>query len=48
MLTRVVDEAAMDHAARGLRFAGIEATEPRYYPEHDEATTRRSSPTRTA
>ena len=31
---RVVDEAAVDRAARELREAGIEATEPRYYPEY--------------
>lgn len=31
---RVVDEAAVDRAARGLREAGVEATEPRYYPEY--------------
>lgn len=32
---RVADEAAVDRAARGLRQADIEATEPRYYPEYD-------------
>lgn len=32
---RVVDEAAVDRAAEGLRAAGIDATEPRYYPEYD-------------
>ena len=31
---RVVDEAAVDRAARELREAGVEATEPRYYPEY--------------
>ena len=31
---RVVDEAAVDRTARELREAGIEATEPRYYPEY--------------
>jgi glyoxylase I family protein len=31
---RVVDEAAVDRTAQGLRDAGIEATEPRYYPEY--------------
>ena len=31
---RVVDEAAVDRAAGELRKAGIEATEPRYYPEY--------------
>jgi hypothetical protein len=30
----VVDEAAVDRAARELREAGVEATEPRYYPEY--------------
>jgi glyoxylase I family protein len=29
---RVVDEAAVDRAARELREAGVEVTEPRYYP----------------
>ena len=32
---RVVDEAAVDRAAQRLREAGIEATEPRYYPKYD-------------
>ena len=32
---RVVDEAAVDRAARELRAAGIEATDPRFYPEYD-------------
>jgi catechol 2,3-dioxygenase-like lactoylglutathione lyase family enzyme len=32
---RVADERAVDRAARELRQAGAEATEPRYYPEHD-------------
>ena len=32
---RVVDEAAVNRAARQLREAGVEATEPRYYPEYD-------------
>ncbi len=31
---RVVDEAAVDRAARELTIAGIAATEPRYYPEY--------------
>jgi catechol 2,3-dioxygenase-like lactoylglutathione lyase family enzyme len=31
---RVVDEAAVDRAARELREAGVEVTEPRYYPEY--------------
>ncbi len=31
---RVVDEAAVDRAARELREAGVEATEPRHYPEY--------------
>ena len=31
---RVVDEATVDHAARELREAGVEVTEPRYYPEY--------------
>ena len=31
---RVVDEAAVDRTARELGEAGIEATEPRYYPEY--------------
>jgi glyoxylase I family protein len=31
---RVVDEAAVDRAAKGLRDAGIETAEPRYYPEY--------------
>jgi len=31
---RVVDEAAVDRAAGGLRAAGVEATKPRYYPEY--------------
>jgi glyoxylase I family protein len=31
---RVVDEAAVDRAAGELRTAGIDATEPRYYPEY--------------
>lgn len=31
---RVVDESAVDRAARELREAGVEATEPRYYPEY--------------
>jgi glyoxylase I family protein len=30
----VVDEAAVDRAAGELRTAGIDATEPRYYPEY--------------
>lgn len=32
---RVVDEAAVDQAAEGLREAGIAVTEPRSYPEYD-------------
>jgi len=31
---RVVDEAAVDRAAEGLRAAGVEATKPHYYPEY--------------
>lgn len=31
---RVVDEAAVDRAAGELREAGVEATEPRLYPEY--------------
>lgn len=31
---RVVDEAAVDRAAGELRAAGVEASEPRYYPEY--------------
>ncbi len=31
---RVVDEEAVDRAARELAEAGVEATEPRYYPEY--------------
>jgi glyoxylase I family protein len=31
---RVVDEAAVGRAARELREAGVEVTEPRYYPEY--------------
>ncbi len=31
---RVVDEAAVDRAARELGEAGVDATEPRYYPEY--------------
>ena len=31
---RVVDEAAVDRAARELREVGVKATEPRYYPEY--------------
>lgn len=31
---RVVDERAVDRAAAGLRAAGVEVTEPRYYPEY--------------
>jgi catechol 2,3-dioxygenase-like lactoylglutathione lyase family enzyme len=31
---RVVDEAAVDRAAAELRQAGVDATEPRYYPEY--------------
>jgi hypothetical protein len=30
----VVDDAAVDRTARELREAGIEATEPHYYPEY--------------
>lgn len=30
----VVDEEAVDRAARELAEAGVEATEPRYYPEY--------------
>ena len=30
----LVDEAAVDRAARELWEAGVEATEPRYYPEY--------------
>lgn len=33
---RVVDEAAVDRAARELREAGVDAAKPRYYPEYDE------------
>ena len=32
---RVADEAAVDRAAEALRAAGVDATEPRYYPEYD-------------
>jgi glyoxylase I family protein len=32
---RVVDEAAVNRAARTLREAGVEVTEPRHYPEYD-------------
>lgn len=32
---RVVDEAAVDRAARELGEAGVDATEPRYYPKYD-------------
>lgn len=32
---RVVDEAAVDRAARTLREASGETTEPRYFPEYD-------------
>ena len=32
---RVADEAAVDRAAEALRVAGVDATEPRYYPEYD-------------
>ena len=32
---RVADEAAVDRAARELGEAGVETTEPRYYPEYD-------------
>lgn len=32
---RVVDEAAVDRVARTLREAGVETTEPRYFPEYD-------------
>ena len=31
---RVVDEEAVDRAARELREAGVEVKEPRYYPEY--------------
>jgi len=31
---RVIDEAAVDRAAGELREAGVEATEPRLYPEY--------------
>jgi catechol 2,3-dioxygenase-like lactoylglutathione lyase family enzyme len=31
---RLVDEAAVERAARELREAGVEITEPRYYPEY--------------
>jgi catechol 2,3-dioxygenase-like lactoylglutathione lyase family enzyme len=31
---RVVDERAVDRAARELAEAGVEITEPRYYPEY--------------
>jgi glyoxylase I family protein len=31
---RVLDEAAVDRAARELRETGVEVTEPRYYPEY--------------
>ena len=31
---RVVDERAVDRAASSLRAAGVEVTEPRYYPEY--------------
>ena len=31
---RVVDEAAVNRAAGGLRAAGVGATKPRYYPEY--------------
>jgi len=31
---RVLDEAAVDRAARELRSAGVDATDPRYYPEY--------------
>lgn len=31
---RVVDESAVDRAAQELREAGVEASEPRYYPEY--------------
>jgi catechol 2,3-dioxygenase-like lactoylglutathione lyase family enzyme len=31
---RVVDEAAVDRAAKELRAAGVDVTEPRYYPEY--------------
>ncbi len=31
---RVVDEAAVDRAVGELRAAGVEATDPRYYPEY--------------
>ena len=33
---RVVDEEAVDRAARELREAGVEVTEPRYYPEYGQ------------
>jgi len=32
---RVVDEMAVDRVARELGEAGVEITEPRYYPEYD-------------
>ncbi len=32
---RVIDETIVDRAARELRTAGVETTEPRYYPEYD-------------
>ena len=31
---RLVDEAAVERAGRELREAGVEITEPRYYPEY--------------
>ena len=31
---RVVDERAVDRAAKALRTAGIQTTQPRYYPEY--------------
>jgi glyoxylase I family protein len=31
----VVDEATVDRAARELGEAGVDATEPRYYPKYD-------------
>jgi glyoxylase I family protein len=31
---RVIDEAAVNRAATALRTVGVEATEPRYYPEY--------------
>lgn len=31
---RVIDEAAVDRAARALKSAGVKTTEPRYYPEY--------------